>query len=77
LPTRSPRQSNAARSTRVAARLDGVEAIENVKDPIARPATVLRLVRRTNPGTVRTEVYFDPHTSATLEVAHVCLVVAA
>jgi hypothetical protein len=54
---------------RVAARLDGVEAAENVEDPIGRPASVLRLVRQTNPGSVRNEVYFDPDTAATLATA--------
>jgi hypothetical protein len=63
-PLASPQQRSAL--YRVAARLDGVEAIEDVQDPIGRPATVLRLLRQTHPGTVRTEVYFDPGTSATL-----------
>lgn len=63
-PLASPQQRAAL--YRVAARLDGVEAIEDVNDPIGRPATMLRLVRHLHPGTLRTEVYFDPRTSATL-----------
>lgn len=51
---------------RVAARLDGVEVVEDVEDPAGRPATVLRLDRDLHPGTVRQEVYFDPATAATL-----------
>jgi hypothetical protein len=47
---------------RVAARLDGVEVVEDVEDPAGRPATMLRLDRDTQ----RQEVYFDPETAATL-----------
>jgi RNA polymerase sigma-70 factor (ECF subfamily) len=59
-PLASPEQRSALYE--VAARLDGVQAVEGVEDPVGRPATVLRLRHRG----MLTEVYFDPDTSATL-----------
>jgi hypothetical protein len=52
---------------KVAARLDGVEAVEGVEDPIGRPASMLRLDR----DAARDEVYFDPDTAATLATRYV------
>jgi hypothetical protein len=39
---------------------------ERPTDDPSLPAAMLRLARGTHPGTVVTEVYFDPDTSATL-----------
>jgi hypothetical protein len=63
-PLASPQQRSALYEA--AARLDGVEAVEDVRDPSGRPASLVRLTREMRPGTMRTEVYFDPQTSATL-----------
>jgi hypothetical protein len=59
-PLATPEQRSAFYE--VAARLDAVEAVEGVEDPAGRPATMLRLDRAGE----RTELYFDPETSATL-----------
>jgi len=63
-PLASPRLRSAL--YRVADRRDCVDAIERVKDPSGCAATVLRHTCDTNPGTVHTEVFFDPDTAATL-----------
>ena len=59
-PLATPEQRSAFYE--LAARLESVEATEGVEDPTGRPATVLRLARAGE----RTELYFDPETSATL-----------
>lgn len=51
---------------RVAATLAGVEVTEHAKDPLGRPATALVHTRDTDPGTVTTELFFDPGTAASL-----------
>ena len=51
---------------RVAATFEDTTVEEDAQDPAGRPATVLVHTRRTNPGSVRTEIFFDPSTSASL-----------
>ena len=53
---------------RVTATIGGVTVTEGTNDPAGRPATVLVHTRQAGGSSMRTEVFFDPETAASLAV---------